>query len=69
MKMIFDDIQTLVETFHGTSLHLNSYLVSATPLFLYMTETPIQKPNIPQIPTFTSIPAERLHRQQRLGGS
>jgi len=33
MKMIFDDFKTLVETFHGTSLHLNSYLVSATPEF------------------------------------
>jgi hypothetical protein len=29
--MIFDDFKTLVETFHGTSLDLNSYLVSATP--------------------------------------
>jgi hypothetical protein len=33
MKMIFDDFKTLVETFHGTSLHLNSYLVSSTPEF------------------------------------
>jgi len=32
--MIFDHIQTLVETFHGTSLHLNSYLVSATPYII-----------------------------------
>ena len=31
-----------------------------------MTETPIQKPNSPTIPTFTSITEERLHRQQRL---
>ena len=34
-----------------------------------MTETPIQKPNIPQLPTFTSIPEERLHRQQRLAAA
>jgi len=31
--MIFDDFKTLVETFHGMSLHLNSYLVLATPIF------------------------------------
>jgi hypothetical protein len=34
MKMIFDDFKTLVEPIiptHGTSLHLNSYLVSVTP--------------------------------------
>jgi ribulose-5-phosphate 4-epimerase/fuculose-1-phosphate aldolase len=34
-----------------------------------MTETPIQNPNIPQLPTFTSIPEERLHRQQRLAAA
>ncbi|MDB9316316.1 hypothetical protein, partial [Nodularia spumigena] len=31
MNRICDDVKTPVETFHGTSLHLNSYLVSATP--------------------------------------
>ncbi|UUO16780.1 MULTISPECIES: class II aldolase/adducin family protein [Aphanizomenonaceae] len=34
-----------------------------------MTEKPIQKPNSPQIPTFTSITEERLHRQQRLAAA
>ncbi|MBS9382983.1 MAG: class II aldolase/adducin family protein [Dolichospermum sp. BR01] len=34
-----------------------------------MTEKSIQKPNSPQIPTFTSIPEERLHRQQRLAAA
>ena len=34
MNRICDDVKTLVERFHGTSLHLNSYLVSATPKFL-----------------------------------
>jgi hypothetical protein len=32
--MIVDDFKTPVETFYGTSLHLDSYLVSATPEFL-----------------------------------
>jgi len=38
--MIFDDFKTLVETFHGMSLHLNSYLVSATP------SRPVNKDNL-----------------------
>ena len=33
MNTICDHVKTPVETFHGTSLHLNSYLVSATPEF------------------------------------
>jgi ribulose-5-phosphate 4-epimerase/fuculose-1-phosphate aldolase len=34
-----------------------------------MIETPIPNPNIRQIPTFNSIPEERLHRQQRLAAA
>jgi hypothetical protein len=37
--MIFDDIKTRAEAFRGTSLHLNSYLVSATPNFQFRKST------------------------------